>query len=65
MNTTNAQLELPIAVLAASFSENKPARHLDWPLQPLPASTLHELQRLSSRWSRGQTLRGLRVHGLR
>lgn len=60
METTN-QLTLPLP----SCEPKVLRQHLDFPLKPLPTDTLHNLQRLSSRWSRGQTVRSLRLHGVR
>lgn len=60
---TNQQLTL--ALPSSSTEPSRPFPHIDFPLKPLPLDAMSELQRLSARWRRGQSLRSLRLHGVR
>lgn len=58
-----AQLELPIAI--SLTPPPLPRQHIDFPFQAPPVSVSHDLKRVPTRWGRGQTLRSLRLHGMR
>jgi hypothetical protein len=59
---SNDPLQLPLnSILAAS----PVPPHLDFPLQPFTGGTAYELRRRPGTWGGRQTLRSLRLHGMR
>jgi hypothetical protein len=62
--TSNTQLEIPL--FPSPPQPKFTAQHLDFPLQAQAIQAgPYELRRLESRWGSRQTLRSLRLHGLR
>jgi hypothetical protein len=65
MRAMNSCTQLELSFAQTSEQPSERPQHIDFPLKSLPANFEHELKRVPTRWGRGQTLRSLRLHGIR